>query len=254
MITCQDAEHLFGRYLDGELSPSLQTELNAHRLNCTVCQNELAMMEACGDVIGLDRAEPVLSASFTDRVLLAQRSRVMPSPRRWSRVLLLTGSPIAAAACLAFAVLVILPSAKMAQKTSVLSWKIAAPEPIQEYLKATNPGHQLSPAAKQELAQTPEMSADGFLQALLAPLVEKSRDTLEGTRRSAEEFASLVQQGFSDTNDMLVAEWRSAHRGTTSDDKAESERNDLDVNKPAYPNSGARQEADPGSNGHLEPL
>ena len=33
-------------------------------------------------------------------------------------------------------------------------------------------------------------------------------------------------------------------------------RNDPDVAKPAYPNSGARQEADPGSNGQrvLEPL
>ena len=46
MITCQHARHLFDSYLDGELSANLQTELHAHRLNCTSCQNELALLEA----------------------------------------------------------------------------------------------------------------------------------------------------------------------------------------------------------------
>jgi len=250
MITCQDAQNLFGRYLDGELSPSLQTELNAHRLNCTVCQNELAMMEACGDVIGLDRPEPMLSASFTDRVLLAQRSRVMARPRQWSRVLLLVGSPMAAAASLAFAVLLILPSAKMAGRVAGTS--IAVPGVVQEYLKETNPSHQLSPAAKQDLARTPEMSADGFMQALIAPLVEKSRNTYEGTRRGVEELASLIHQGLSDTTDTLVAEYRD----TASDNTAESGHKDLDVPNSASPNSGSSQEAEPGSNSHrvFEPL
>ena len=56
MITCQNARDLFDRHLDGELSASLQTELHAHCLQCLSCQNELAMLETCGDVIALDRS------------------------------------------------------------------------------------------------------------------------------------------------------------------------------------------------------
>ena len=37
MITCQNARQLFDRYLDGELTSSLHTELHAHRLNCSEC-------------------------------------------------------------------------------------------------------------------------------------------------------------------------------------------------------------------------
>ena len=44
MITCQHARQLFDRYLDGELSPSLQAELHAHQLSCSACQTELAML------------------------------------------------------------------------------------------------------------------------------------------------------------------------------------------------------------------
>jgi hypothetical protein len=152
--------------------------------------------------------------------------------------------------------LVILPSARLASKTSVAGWKVAAPGEIQEFLKASHPGRQLSPGAKIELAETPEMSPDGYLQALLAPLVDKSRDTLEVTRRSVEELGSLVHQGLSDTHETLVAEWRSTHLDNASDNTTDRGSNDPDVAKPAYPNSGARQEADPGSNGQrvLEPL
>ena len=61
MITCQHARQLFDRYLDDELSSSLRSELHAHVINCTPCQNHLAVLEACGDVIRLDKCEPAPS-------------------------------------------------------------------------------------------------------------------------------------------------------------------------------------------------
>ncbi len=103
MITCRDANQLFDRYLDGELPVSLQTELHAHRLSCASCQDELAMHEVCGDVIALDRREPRLSEGFTDRVLLARRHPLAGPRRRWGRIALFVGPPLAAAASIALA-------------------------------------------------------------------------------------------------------------------------------------------------------
>jgi len=53
------------------------------------------------------------------------------------------------------------------------------------------------------------------VEAGVAPLVERSRNILEGTRRSAEELAFLVHQRLSDNNEKLVAEWRSAGEPAT---------------------------------------
>lgn len=191
MISCQNAKRLFDRYLDGELPPSLQTELHAHRLNCTECHNELGMLEACVDVIAMDRCEPVLSGSFTDRILAARKVQMQPPRRHWGRVLLMIGSPMAAAASIAMAIMLISPSVQ--HRSVIASRTEAAPTEFRALLGDGN--KQLSDQARMELARTPQMPANGFLESLLAPLVEKSRDTLEGTKRSASELALLVQMG-----------------------------------------------------------
>jgi hypothetical protein len=200
MISCQNAKRLFDRYLDGELPSSLQTELHAHRLNCTDCQNELGMVEACVDVIAADRCEPVLSGSFTDRLMAARKAQLKPQKRHWGRVLLMIGSPLAAAASIAFAVMLISPS--MQHRSVIASRTESAPKEIRSLLGDGT--KQLTPEAKVELARTPEMPANGFLESLLAPFVEKSRDTLEGTKRSAAELAMLVQMGLAD-KDVQIA-------------------------------------------------
>jgi hypothetical protein len=202
MISCQHARQLFDRYLDDELSPSLQTEVHAHRLNCTACQNELAMLEACGDVVRLDRSEPLLSASFTDRVLLARRSQRVVRPRRWGRLIATVAAPLAAAASLAFTVSVIMPPARTARPPVIDSFVVAAPEKIQQALVEPE---ALSVEVKRELASTPQMEAvDGWMAVLL----EHSKSTLEGTRRSAEQIQALLKVGLLDTNEKLLAKWR----------------------------------------------
>jgi hypothetical protein len=202
MISCRDANHLFGRYLDGKLSPSLQTELHAHRLQCTQCQNELALYEAVGDVIAIDRREPTVSASFTDRVLLARRAQMRPVRRNWARTILIFGSPMAAAASIALMLSVMRPVAPT--RTAVLTYQVAAPKAIQEQLKTGT----LSAAAQRELNATPEMSTAGFLELWLAPVVEKSKNAAEGARVGADRIFEAFRETLSTTNDSLMAQYR----------------------------------------------
>jgi hypothetical protein len=91
MIRCEQAERLFDAYLDGSLAASWTAELHAHQLACSACRRELAILEACGDVLATDRREPRPSDDFTDRVLgaLAEQQaeqRRIPWPRRVARV------------------------------------------------------------------------------------------------------------------------------------------------------------------------
>lgn len=210
MIHCRDAKHLFGRYLDGELSPSLQTELHAHRLQCNDCQNELALLEACGDVIGLDRREPTVSASFTDRVLLARRARMKPVRRHWARTLVIYGSPMAAAACIALMFSVIRP---LQPGTAVAGASEALPRDLQTALGT----HQQSPAALKDLAATPAMTTDSFLDALVGPVVKKSTDAAEGARRGAENVLERLRQALSSEHEALVNKWRETHPDASGD-------------------------------------
>ena len=91
-MNCAEAEQFFDAYLDGELSGSLRLEFDAHRLRCPLCQQKLAMMEACEHIIARDTRTPACSDDFTYRVmneirerrvlrLHARRRRVGPSRR-----------------------------------------------------------------------------------------------------------------------------------------------------------------------------
>lgn len=86
-MNCVEAERLFDAYLDGELSGALRLELDAHRLRCSICQQKLAMMDACEHIIGTDPRGPRLSADFTDRVMAAvsDKAQVMAETRRRQR-------------------------------------------------------------------------------------------------------------------------------------------------------------------------
>lgn len=201
MITCQNAKHLFDRYLDGDLSPSMQAELHAHQLKCSECQGELALLEACGDVVAYDQREPKLSASFTDRVLLAQRARqAVPAQRNWGRRIVTVASPLAAAACIAFAVLLIAPTQKNMPESKVLSQGVSASSGTKAILDPDGKNR----TAASNLPNVEEMPA-GFVDAILGPIVEQAKGTVDNTKRSFEQLDSLVRLGIAGANDALAA-------------------------------------------------
>lgn len=205
MITCQHARQLFDRYLDGELSPSLQAELHAHQLSCSTCQGELAILEACGDVVALDRCEPRPSESFTDRVLLARRVQLSRKPRRWGRAALIAGSPMAAAASILLAISLIMPS------TPELTPRVLGPgdgglEAMPEGSRGTMVDDRtLSAEEKRELEAAPQMPA-GFMDTVLALGVDRTKDTVESAQGSLRELGLLWHQAFSDAGDQLAAQ------------------------------------------------
>lgn len=226
MITCLDAHRLFDRYLDGELSASLQTELHAHRLHCTVCQNELSLMEACGDVIAVDRCEPQVGASFTNRVLLANRAGKAPKRRQWGRLFWMVSTPTAAAASLAFMMFTVVPAAR----TTVVSPSIEA-VPAEVQMKLLEKSQQ--PRTQQELAElrnTPQMSTDSFIASMAAPLVEWSKNTYEDTRRTAEGFEWLWRTG----NETLIARLRAQEQSSSKAASSERGGAELDPLDPSY--------------------
>ncbi len=100
-MNCIDVEQLIEAYLDGELSGALRVEFDAHRLNCSVCQRKVALLETCGDVLAGDQDLAELSGDFTDRVMhaVALRPRVSRLPRRLT---LAAAVGLQAAAVLAF--------------------------------------------------------------------------------------------------------------------------------------------------------
>lgn len=260
MITCQHARQLFDRYLDGELSSSLQAELHAHQLSCSACQSELAMLEACGDVVALDRCEPRLSASFTDRVLSARQAQLSRRPRRWGRRVLVVGSPMAAAASILLAVMLIMPSTQQQASTEgvvagVVDFAgvvaggddgvIAAPKVVRDVLGGSE---DRTNQEKRELDQTPEMPAAGFMEELLAQGVERTQESVGSLRSAMLELELLLRQGFSEATEKLVDRRRpDADNKTVNDTPAERPILDLGPLGPLYlhPEPSSEATADP---------
>jgi len=81
MLICEHAHNLFDAYLDDELSSSMRMELNAHRLSCVSCQQQLTLLESCADVVSRDETAPALSDAFTDRVMAALPAMTVTAPR-----------------------------------------------------------------------------------------------------------------------------------------------------------------------------
>jgi hypothetical protein len=242
MITCQDSKHLFDQYLDGELSPSLQTELHAHQLSCSECQSELALLEACGDVIAFDRREPRLSASFTDRVVFAHRAQYKPVPqRRWGRLMLVCGSPLAAAASIAFAVLFMAPTVKEARPGKVLS---GLARPSDNNLKVMMKDG-MNPAIQSELNATPAMPGS-FVDAFLGEVVDQTRNTVNTTKRSLEQLNSFFSLSFAGANDALAAGGQNAGKDRVAGASPEMSNGEPDLLEPTplHPSAPSPQPAD----------
>jgi len=194
MITCRHAHQLFDRYLDGELSSSLQAELHAHQLACSSCRSDLALLEACGDVVAGDRREPVLGEAFTERVMQAYRMQQRPVRRSWGRVLVLFGSPAAAAASIVLAVTMIAPTAppRTGREGITAGREVAVSAAVQGM---QIPTRQLTARDREALARTPKMEAAGIVEKLVGPLVEQTWKSIEQTRRGARQLEYLVRLG-----------------------------------------------------------
>ena len=98
-MNCEQAHNLFDVYLDGELPSALETEVQAHRLQCPSCRHELALMEVAGHVIASGEEDSKAPAEFADRLLACLVPEVSPSPsiRMW---VFRIGGSLAAAACI----------------------------------------------------------------------------------------------------------------------------------------------------------
>lgn len=107
-MDCDQARNLFDAFLDGELSPSLATELSSHRLTCEDCRRALALMEVVEQVVKCDDdLEPIgLCEGFTDRLLACIDQPDLKRAPLFSRRWLSIGAPLAAAALLAFFLMV----------------------------------------------------------------------------------------------------------------------------------------------------
>jgi hypothetical protein len=152
-MQCEQARQLFDAYLDGELSPSLATELGAHRLRCANCRQALALLEVSGHILRSDRDTVQASDDFTDRLLAC-----VDTAPGWRRRVLNTiyiGGPLAAAAVIALAFVGVFDGKRPSQVAGVK--ELASPAVVRsiESAKAT------SPAANQPKAVDPAEKALG---------------------------------------------------------------------------------------------
>lgn len=103
-MDCRQAQQLFDAYLDGELSPSLATELGAHRVQCASCRRALALLEVSGHIIRADHEEAAPDDAFADRLLACMDEPNPALTHRMWRIATLGGG-LAAAALVALAFL-----------------------------------------------------------------------------------------------------------------------------------------------------
>jgi len=103
-MRCEEARQLFDAYLDGELSPSLATELGAHRVRCPDCRRALALLEVSGHIISSDREPVAVRHDFSERLLLCMAVPYRGWLGKVRRGLYIAG-PLAAAAMITLAFL-----------------------------------------------------------------------------------------------------------------------------------------------------
>jgi anti-sigma factor RsiW len=104
-MDCQQACNLFDAYLDGELGRALATELDAHRLQCPACRQELALLEVAGHVITGEPEPPQgLRDDFSDRLLACVQTPRVRSAARLRRPIFIGAAVLAAAASVAIIV------------------------------------------------------------------------------------------------------------------------------------------------------
>ena len=177
-MRCEQARQLFDAYLDGELSPALETELGTHRLRCASCRRELALLEVTGHVLRLDGDAPPLSDDFTDRLLRC----VDRSPgqrfarfRRWVYI----GAPMAAAAMIALAFLGVFDGRRTSKVAGVQEVNPAAVSPGKHNPNEPRPGNA---------TQNPKVAFEEWLR--------RTEENVESGRRTGESLQHMLDNTF----------------------------------------------------------
>ncbi len=174
-MDCQQARNLFDVYLDGELSPSLVTEMHAHRLTCPSCREELAVIEVAGHVIASGVDDQAAPAEFTDRLLAClEPSAIQPHPLRlWTFRI---GGGIAAAACITLAVV------QLTKPDSIVASRVDV-------------GPAVVTSSAEDAQQAPAVTGPSMAEAA-ETLGQSLKDALLETRESSDSLFDLGKMTF----------------------------------------------------------
>jgi len=182
-VRCEQARQLFDAFLDGELSPALETELGAHRLRCANCRRELALLEVTGHVLRSDEVEPT-SGDFTDRLMRCVEERRPPLSIRLRRSLYIAG-PLAAAAVVALAFLGVFDGKRASKVAGVQQLN---PNPT---VRQASP----APAATAAPVEQPDVAFEEWLR--------QAGENVEAGRQSGESLQHMLDDTFSNVLKLL---------------------------------------------------
>lgn len=197
-MDCKHAEQLFDAYLDGELSPSLSTELGAHRLQCANCRRSLALLEVAGHIVSADREPVSLAPDFTNRLLACVDEQENGAWAKW-RHRLYVGAPLAAAA------VIILAFAGFFDGTR--EQKVAGEKEINS---AT------APEAPTKIAEEVE-SVDPTDEAALSEWFRRTEQNVKSKKQSGESLQRALDSTLEQVLDVLENEAGSAPGGPNAD-------------------------------------
>lgn len=179
-MRCEQARQLFDAYLDGELSPTLATELGAHRVQCSECRRALALLEVSGHIIASDREPVRVGGEFSDRLLACMELR----PGRWTlrtRRMLYIGGPLAAAAVVALAFLGVF------DRRSELVLGIQE-QGIAKPVDSSNPLEN-----EDFFGQQPVSSTDDQAERALDEWIQQARENMASKRQSVESLHEMLE-------------------------------------------------------------
>ena len=177
---CDQARQLFDAYLDGELSPSLATELGAHRVRCPDCRQALALLEVSGHILRSDRDSQTAPTDFTDRLMAC-----VEEPSAWRRRVwnsMYVGGPLAAAAVIALAFLGVFDGRGKSQVAGVK--QVVAPPAIERV-------SEISESSANEPGLESALRGDAAEQAL-DEFVERTQSRMQENGESIQRVLDLT--------------------------------------------------------------
>jgi hypothetical protein len=198
------------------------------------------------------RREPKLSESFTDRVLMARRAQLAKQPRQrnWGRTLVVYGSPLAAAASIALALTLMWPTnSTLHNKTATAGTAVKLSPGAAGTVTLVTGADSSTPMNQNGSLSVREMPASSFMESLLASIVERTSQTVEGTRSNLSQLELLLQQALADTNAQLAVQDDSLPRRLSSPDRTNGEQE-----LPGLPSGTLDNAGDSGSDLLLDPL
>lgn len=188
-MRCEQAQQLFDAHLQGELSPTLEMELGAHRLECPDCRRALALLEVSGHVIASDTAPDPLDDNFTDRLIACMGSAQSSWFFKLRRGLYI-GGPLAAAAVVALAFLGMFDRHEtkvLGEKVNAPNVGVSSPAPhddaatpearrLDDWLKQTQENMDVKRKSGESLHEALDLTAQQLLDALKRAQQAQGRD------------------------------------------------------------------------------